>query len=220
MPATPVVARATMSPMRRTVLLATALVLSLTSCSDDDPGPEPAPSQAPATTADVASTDPGSELEFGDPATLVWQPAQGLTGVLDLTVESVTEQRQSVLDGWARDEAMAAARPYFVLVSLTNSGESDLSGQAVPLYLRDDNGTLGAPWTLGGDFTPCQSGPLPAPFEPGDEAEMCLVYLAPDGARIADMAFEPTEGYDPIIWTGDVRMAREPRTRKGRGKKG
>jgi hypothetical protein len=143
-----------------------------------------------------------------------------------------------VLDGWARDEAMAAARPYFVLVSLTNSGESDLSGQAVPLYLRDDamsdarpyfvrvtlrnagdadlggqavplylrddTGALGAPWTLGGDFTACQSGPLPTTFAPGDEADMCLVYLVPDGARIKDMVFEPTEGYDPITWTGDV----------------
>ena len=64
--------------------------------------------------------------------------------------------------------------------------------------------SLGAPWTLGGDFTACQSGPLPTPFEPGAEADMCLVYLAPDGARIQDMVFEPTEGYDAITWTGDV----------------
>jgi hypothetical protein len=168
----------------------------------------------------VASTDPGTRLDFGEPATLVWQPAQDLTGVLDLTVDSVTEQRQSVFDGWARDEAMAAARPYFVTVSLTNTGESDLGGQAVPLYLRDDTGALGAPWTLGGDFTACQSGPLPTPFEPGAEADLCLVYLAPDGARIDDMVFEPSEGYDPISWTGDVDRARQPRTRKGGGRKG
>ena len=206
--------------MRRTVLLATALVLLLTSCSDDDPGPDAAPDEAPAAATDVASTAPGTELEFGEPATLVWQPAQDLTGVLDLTVESVTEQRQSVFDGWARDEAMAAARPYFVLVSLTNSGESDLGGQAVPLYLRDDTGALGAPWTLGGDFTACQSGPLPTPFEPGAEADVCLVYLAPDGARIDDMVFEPTEGYDPISWTGDVDRATQPRRKKGGGRKG
>jgi hypothetical protein len=45
---------------------------------------------------------------------------------------------------------------------------------------------------------------LPTPFEPGAEAEMCLVYLVPDGARIQDMVFEPTEGYDPITWTGVV----------------
>ncbi|HEY0644091.1 MAG TPA: hypothetical protein VGD39_11770, partial [Nocardioides sp.] len=74
--------------------------------------------------------------------------------------------------------------------------------------------------TFGGDFTACQSGPLPTPFEPGAEADLCLVYLAPDGARIDDMVFEPTEGYDPISWTGDIDRARQPRTRKGGGNKG
>jgi hypothetical protein len=197
--------------MWRTVVLATALAVSLTSCSGSDPAPgteaDATSTQADATSTeavDVASTAPGTDLDFGEPATLVWQPAQDLTGVLDLTVDSVAEQSQSVFDGWTRDDAMSTARPYFVLVSLTNTGESDLGGQAVPLYLRDDTGALGAPWTLGGDFTACQSGPLPSPFEPGAEADMCLVYLAPDGARIQDMVFEPTEGYDPVTWTGDV----------------
>ena len=88
---------------------------------------------------------------------------------------------------------------------MANAGESDLGGQDVPLYLRDTAGTLGAPWTLGGDFTACQSGPLPVPFEPGDEAGMCLVYLVPDGGRVRDLVFQPTEGYDPISWIGEVR---------------
>ena len=210
--------------MRRTMLLATALVLALTSCSGTEPeaGPEPSdPTVVPSVPSDAASTEPGTELEFGEPATLVWAPTQDLTGVLDLTVESVSEQRQSVFDGWARDDAMAAARPYFVRVQLANTGESDLGGQAVPLYLRDDTGALGAPWTLGGDFTACQSGPLPKPFEPGVEADMCLVYLAPDGARIQDMVFEPTEGYDPITWTGDVdEPEKSEKPRKGTRKSG
>ena len=38
---------------------------------------------------------------------------------------------------------------------------------------------------------------------------MCLVYLVPDGARIEDMVFEPTEGYDPISWTGEVTKPEE-----------
>ena len=190
--------------MWRTVVLSTTLAVSLASCSGSDPQPGAETDPTPTEAVDVASTEPGTDLEFGEPATLVWQPAQHLTGVLDLTVDSVAEQPQSVFDGWTRDDAMATARPYFVTVSLTNTGETDLGGQAVPLYLRDDIGSLGAPWTLGGDFTACQSGPLPTPFEPGAEADMCLVYLAPDGARIQDMVFEPTEGYDAITWTGDV----------------
>ncbi|PKH42841.1 hypothetical protein SAMN05192575_10332 [Nocardioides alpinus] len=193
--------------MRRTVLLPTVLAVALSACSgtDTDTGPE-----VGGTTSRVVSTpagtDPGSDL--GEAAVLVWQPATSVTGVLELSVDAVAEQRRSVFDGWVRDDAMAASRPYFVTVSLRNTGESDLGGFDVPLYLRDDTGALGAPWTLGGDFTACQSGPLPSPFEAGAETEMCLVYLVPDGARIDDMVFEPTEGFDPISWTGEVARPR------------
>ena len=204
--------------MRRTILLTAALAVSLTACSGSDPAP-PAPEDTSAPVVEAAAaTAPGTALDLGEAATLVWQPATSLTGTLDLSVDAVAEQSLSVFDGWLRDDTMARARPYFVTVTLTNTGASDLGGQAVPLYLRDDQGTLGAPWTLGGDFTACQSGPIPTPFAPGDAAEMCLVYLVPDGARIIDMAFEPTEGYDPITWTGDVTEP-EKRTAKKTEKK-
>jgi hypothetical protein len=205
--------------MRRTVVLTTAFLLSLTSCSGGDDEPSAAPADA-ATTAEAAATAPGTDLGFGEPATLVWQPAASVSGTLELSVDAVAEQRQSVFDGWVRDDVMAASRPYFVTVTVTNAGESDLAGQVVPLYLRDDNEALGAPWTLGGDFTACQSGPFPSPFGPGAEAELCLVYLVPRGARITDMVFEPTEGYDPITWTGEVatpKQAAKKKTAKQRG---
>lgn len=197
--------------MRRVIILTTAFALSVTACSPSEPGSTPAPATTTMVVAPPAGTDPGTDLGFGDEATLVWQPAESLSGVLDLSVDAVAEQRQSVFDGWIRDDVMAAARPYFVTVTLTNTGEADLAGQDVPLYLRDDQGALGAPWTLGGDFAACQSGPLPTPFASGTETEMCLVYLVPDGARIQDLVFEPTEGYDPITWSGDVQ---QPTNRK------
>ncbi len=210
--------------MLRSVVLATVvttvLAASLTACGGDD-SPEPSPTADPAPTSavepeGVSATEPGTALEHGDPATLVWQPANDLVGALELTVEAVQERRASVFDGWVADDSLEAARPYFVRVALTNVGENDLAGQAVPLYLRDDRDRLGAPWTVGGDFTPCQSGPLPEPFEAGASAEMCLVYLAPDDARIRDMVFEPTEGYDPIVWTGDVTGPPKVRSRSRR----
>ena len=205
----------------RTLVLTTALTVALAGCSSSDPDPETEPT-ASATAAVDGGTAPGTELAYGESATLVWQPTAEMSGEVELSVDAVAEQRASVLDGWTRDEALAAARPYFVQVSLTNTGESDLAGQVVPLYLRDDRDRLGAPWTLGGDFEACQSGPMPTPFAPGDSTTMCLVYLAPDGARVEDVVFEPTEGYDPISWTGEVgrpgkadpdrpRKSREPR---------
>ena len=210
--------------MRRTLLLTPALgvVLAAPACSSPEPGTEPSTPPASGATADDSEpggepgTAPGTTLDFGDSAVLAWQPTQDLAGELELTVEAVAEQRQSVFDGWTRDEAMAAARPYFVSVALANVGDTDLGGQDVPLYLRDTRGTLGAPWTLGGDFTACQSGPLPVPFEAGAEAEMCLVYLVPDGGRVRDLVFEPTEGYDPITWSGDVEEPVRPRQDAGR----
>jgi hypothetical protein len=209
--------------MLRSVVLATVvttgLAASLTACGGGTPEPSPTPDPAPTSAAQpdgVSATDPGTALEHGDPATLVWQPAADLVGALELTVEAVQERRASVFDGWVADDSLQTARPYFVRVALTNVGEDDLAGQAVPLYLRDDRGRLGAPWTVGGDFTPCQSGPLPESFEAGASTEMCLVYLAPDDARIRDMVFEPTEGYDPIVWTGDVTGPPKVRRQSGR----
>ena len=205
------------------MLLVTALALSVSACAPSDPESTPDPAPTTAVDPDVG-TDPGTDLGFGEEATLVWQPEADLPGVLDLSVDAVAEQRQSVFDGWVRDDAMAASRPYFVTVTVTNSGEVDLGGQEVPLYLRDDAGALGAPWTLGGDFTDCQSGPLPDPFPVGTEVEMCLVYLVPDGGRVDDLVFEPTEGYDPITWSGEVtRPEKRPGTRtdkKGDGDSG
>lgn len=192
-------------------VVAAVLVLSLGSCTSTEPGTvdEPGPSAA----VGASGTAPGTSLSYGDPATLVWQPAAGTTGELELSVDAVAEQRQSVFEGWLRDEAMAGSRPYFVTVTITNTGAADLGGQTVPLYLRDDSGRLGAPWTLGGDFTACQSGPLPTPFATGAETTMCLVFLAPDRARVADLVFEPSEGYDPIRWTGEVDRPRGGRRR-------
>ena len=205
--------------MLRSVVVATVLSASLTACGGGDVEAPPTSSPAPATAEvldGVTTSDPGTALSYGDAATLVWQPTADLTGVLELTVQDVQERRPSVFDGWLADDTMQDARPYFVTVTLTNVGESDLAGQAVPIYLRDDRDRLGAPWTLGGDFTPCQSGPLRSPFEGGASAEMCLVYLVPDGAHIEDMVFEPTEGYDPITWTGDVGGPPKVRSRSQR----
>ena len=204
--------------MRRAMLTlaawTTALVLSVSACAPDDP--ESSSASEPTAAVDPAvGTDPGTDLGFGDEATVVWQPESDVAGVLDVSVDAVAEQDESVFDGWV-SEVMPDARPYFVTVSLANAGESDLGGQEVPLYLRDDTGALGAPWTVGGDFAECQSGPLPTPFAAGARADMCLVYLVPDGARIRDLVFEPTEGYDPITWSGEVtRPEREKSGKRG-----
>ena len=92
--------------MRRTLLLAAALAWGLTACSGSEPAPAPTPAPASPSTAaaEVAATAPGTDLDFGEAATLVWQPEASLTGSLDLSVDAVTQEPQSVFRGWVRDQ--------------------------------------------------------------------------------------------------------------------
>jgi hypothetical protein len=191
--------------------------LLLTGCSGADEEPESTEASASGspsattTTAgylpvpdEVSLTTPGTELKHGESATVAWELPGGEVGVLDLAVERVREVRRSVFAGWLQDDAMRSSTPYFVDVTLQNRGSTDLGGEAVPLYLLDDNDTLGPPWTFGGRFAPCASGPLPRRFLEGEEAELCLVYLAPRGGEVETMTFDPVEDFDAITWEGKV----------------
>ena len=61
-------------------------------------------------------------------------------------------------------------------------------------------GALGAPWTVGGDFAACQSGPLPTPFAAGARADMCLVYLVPGGANLPVGVVTGLAGAPFLLW--------------------
>ena len=209
--------------MLRSVVVASVLAALLTACGGGDAEGQPTPDPAPATAEvpdGVTPTDPGTALGYGDSATLVWQPTTDLTGVLDLTVQGVQERRASVFDGWLADDTMQEARPYFVSVTLTNVGDRDLAGQAVPLYLRDDRDRLGAPWTLGGDFAPCQSGPCRRPSWPG-RAPRCAwstsrptVLASRTWSSSPPRATTPSPG--PATSVGRRRSARAPGADLGR----
>lgn len=193
---------------RRGGVIALVIGIAVTGCSadsEDDPVADPS-SESPSSAIPegVDLTAEGTTLDFGESAALSWTPTTSVTGVVEMSVESVTEQRASAFRGWMRDDSVRTARPYFVEVKVANSGESDLGGQQVPVFVRDDQGRLASPWTLGGDYPACQSGPLPEPFEPGDEADLCLVYLVPDGGTAVDLAFAPSPDFDPITWQGDI----------------
>ena len=68
--------------MRRTTVLATALALSLTGCSDPEPEAVDEPTAAVSTAVDDG-TEPGTRLGHGEAATVVWQPTRDVDGELD-----------------------------------------------------------------------------------------------------------------------------------------
>lgn len=208
--------------LRAAGLLALVLALGACGADEDEPAatpPETANTGTPSSPAGVPVTDPGTELAFGEAATVAWQPTASLTGVLEITVEQVAEQRPAVLEGWLRDDVMKSSRPYFVTVSVANAGSDDLGEQQVPVYLRDDEGRLDAPWTVGASFEPCQSGPLPESFAAGDRTRKCLLYLVPDQGEVEDLVFQPSQSFEPIAWTGEVSTPGTRRAEQRRDKR-
>jgi hypothetical protein len=200
-------------------------VTVLSGCaSDDGRAGEGAPTAAPSTTSSAgadavdssgpdaspageATTAPGSVLDLGDEATVLWRPTPDLEGVLELRVDEVREGRPRDFAGLVASGSVEGAQPYYVDVRLTNAGESDLGGFDVPLYLRDTSDSLGPPWGFEEPFAPCRSRPLPRSFPPGETAATCLVFFARTGAAYDAMAFQPAPEQEAITWTGDVTGA-------------
>lgn len=215
-------------PTLRTSLLAAVLALSLSACSGGDPAePDASPSASPNETAEpgdstadvpagVSLTEPGTALDLGDTATVAFPIEGDDVGVLKVRVDAVTEVTAREFRGWLSPQALEQSRPYFVEMTLANAGETRLGGHDVPVHLLDDNGTLAPPWAFDGRFKPCQSGPLPRKFGPGDRATTCLVYLAPMRGTVESMAFVPDDEAEPITWTGKVATPGQPAGKSGK----
>lgn len=227
-------------PMFRTPLLAVLLALSLSACSGGDPAePGASPSASPNETAEpgagsgegseegpdegsdegesylpvpagVSLTEPGTALRLGEAATVAFPIGGDEVGVLRARVDAVTEVTVREFRGWLSPQALEQSRPYFVEVRLANVGDTALGGHDVPVHLLDENGTLAPPWAFQGRFEPCQSGPLPRRFGPGDTTSTCLVYLAPIRGTVEAMAFVPDAEAEPVTWSGRVRTPKEP----------
>ena len=218
------------------VLLASAGLLA--GCSDDDKGPDVGESasasavrSASASGSESASpslpvpegvelSPEGSQLEVGDTATVAYELRQGVVGVLDIKVSRLekTSFKKSFV-GWDLDQGQKKSNPYFVRVTLTNRGDTDLGGKKVPLYIVDGTNTLVEATTFASAFPPCEPGSFPKKFKPGRKMKVCLVFLSPKKGDLTAVSFRPTQDYDPITWTGDLR-SRSPRSRTSGGKGG
>ncbi|MQW75388.1 hypothetical protein GHK92_05840 [Nocardioides sp. dk4132] len=159
----------------------------------------------------VELTEPGTELELGDTAVVAWEPRQKTVGVLEITVNRLERTTfEKSFEGWKLEPAVRRTTPYFVRARVANVGDTDLGGVEVPLYIVDAKNTLVRYSRFASTFEPCDSGDLPKKFRPGQERDVCLVYLAPDRGRLTAVSFRPTEEFDPITWTGKVRTLGEP----------
>ena len=209
--------------MSRSLVLGLVIAssLALVGCSGSDGSSGDGGAGDSATTAaylpvpdGVELTAPGSQLAVGDPAVVAYHPRQGQVGALDITVTDLEQAPMRAFSAWQLSAAQKQSNAYFVRADVTNVGDTDLGGRDVPLYVVNEDDVLLEATPFASSFKPCPSTPFPEKFGPGDEAKVCLVYLAPDHGSLEAVSFRPDETFNPITWTGDVVKYQPPEPTK------
>lgn len=198
-------APAAQSPTPSTASASASASTRASASASATPSASPSPSSYLPVPAGVTLSDQGSELAVGQRATVAWQPRQDVTGVIDVRIDRLekTSLKKSFV-GWKIPPETETSTPYFVRATITNRGDTDLGGRAIPLYVVDGADTLIEATSFASVFKPCRDGQFPASFPTGASTQACLVYFAPDAGKLTAVSFRPTQEFDPITWTGKV----------------
>lgn len=195
----------------RAAALLAAAALTLAGCSSGGqpaahkkPSSSPSPTSTVSVPAGVTLTNPGSKLSFGDTAAVIYQADQQHGTVLKLAAKSATKGRIGDLSQFVLSGSASGSTPYYVHVSVSNAGQGQIGGGAVPLYGVDANNVLLPPVTFTTPFKKCPSKQLPKKFGPGDTLSTCLVFLAPNHGTLTAVSYRPDQTFNPITWTGQI----------------
>jgi hypothetical protein len=182
-----------------------------TAASGGDATPGSTPSPYLPVPAGVELTDPGSELGFGEQATVAWRPSKGdEVGVLNVRVRRVVHADIKALQDWQLDAAARGSSLYYVTMTVANVGDQDLGGQRIPLYVLDGANALVESSAFEKEFKPCPSPALPEGFVTGEKVTVCQAYLVPRRGEVDAVSFRPTVKFNPITWVGKVTGPKAP----------
>jgi hypothetical protein len=201
-------------PLRRSgaalgaILLAATLALSGCGKSGTEKvAPTPtasAPTPSVQVPSGVTLTAPGTDLKFGDSATVPYRPNDKRGSVLELKVKKVIRANISDFSSYVLNAHTLTSTPYYVRVKVRNVGAGDVGGTDVPVWAVDGNNTLVHSSSFTNTFKRCPSTALPANFAPSAATTACLVFLLPDHGTLAGVSFRPLQSFAPIEWTGTI----------------
>ncbi|KAA1417792.1 hypothetical protein F0U44_16015 [Nocardioides humilatus] len=193
---------------------------SVTESTDATEPTEPASTGYLPVPTGVTLTEPGAALQFGDTATVAWRPRQDRVVALDLTVERIdkTSFKES-FEGWVVTDQMKGQIPFFVRVKAKNVSDADVGGLLVPLYAFAGVSSMYEPLSFRDEeFEPCPGGVLPDKLMPGESADLCFVYLLPEGVVLRSAAFDLVGELEPVTWSGKVTAIEKPKKDKDKKK--
>ena len=202
-----------------------ALVLS--GCSDSGKADKPSTSASPSVSESSPSappgvelTEPGSQLAFGDTATVDYTIRDQGT-ILGITVDSAAQGQLKDFVGFDMSDPLKKNGNYFyVRVTVKNAGEKKLSGVDTPLWGISGTNTLLPPVKFTSAFKKCPTDSLPDGFSPGDTFRTCLVFLSPNKGSLEGVSYRPLASFDPIEWHGEVTkpvVKKKPKKKAGKG---
>jgi hypothetical protein len=218
-----------MSTRAWSALAALVLLLVVSACSDgDDDAGSDETSQSPSASAPhvdvpagVTLTDPGSTLDVGQPASVVYKAGPDRVSVVTVTVTKIAVgSMRKDFANFALAPMQMRSTPYYVTATVRNAGPGQLGRATLPLYGHDSTNTFFPAVTLVGDLDACTGGPLPATFGPKAMQRMCLVYLVHHGAKLDSVELRPYDGFDPVRWTVPESVKAPPSKSDGGGRGG
>jgi hypothetical protein len=209
------------------ILAASALALTACSGGDDEPtasadteSASPTPSSTVEVPKGLEITEPGTQLAFGDTATVAYEDPDQATA-LKLRVDSAEQGSLEDFEGFDLDDPYKKkGNYYYVRVMAKNAGKDTIGGVPVPLWGISGDNTLLQAVEFKSSFAKCPTEPLPDKFKPKDTFKTCLVFLSPDKGKLVGVSYRPTEQFVPIEWRGQVEMLPTPKQdKKGAGNK-
>jgi len=162
----------------------------------------------------VELTKAGTQLKFGEAATVAYEPNSQRNTVLEMTVTAAAQGTIADLSSYVLDDRTKASTPYYVNVTVKNVGDGDVGKTPIPLWAVDDSDTLIQASSFTNAFTRCPSTALPTTFAPNATASACLVYLVPEHGKLTGLSFRPLQAVAPIVWSGTVTPPATPKKTK------
>jgi len=184
------------------------------------PATTPAQTTSQASSAAGGLTAPGTQLAFGQQATVTWvSPADfdvngGQQGTkMQVTVESITKGSLADFKNFSLDGNTKGSTPFYVKVKLKaieDAGPAAAKDDpGITFEGIDDRGQRQSAAIIGGTFKPCDRIDAPKPFSAGKSYEPCYVYFIPGGGSIQKVQWNSgpspkgrvTPYFDkPIVW--------------------